>query len=85
MNSQSGRISKSTERIQPTGPQAPVRTKPHVFSRADGDWWLVGKVAGRRLDHREYLKGRAAWDRWFDQVHATPGGTVQWWTAKALS
>ena len=78
-----GRTLTAAERS--TGPEAPHRTTPHVFTRPDGNWWLVGKIAGRRLDHREYLQGRKSWDRFFDTVHASDGGTVQWYTAKALA
>lgn len=79
-----GKSVRSDERTS-IGAQAPHRTTPHVFTRADGDWWLVDNRAGRRLYHHEYLQGCKQWDDWFDRVHERPDGTAQWYTAKASS
>jgi hypothetical protein len=38
----------------------------HIFTRGDKSYALKGKHAGGYVNHDKYLRGRGAWDQFFD-------------------
>ncbi len=40
----------------------------HIFTRGDKNYALRGKRTGGYVNHDKYLRGRGAWDQFFDLI-----------------